>query len=76
MSTTTVTPKPSDLRVALRWVPKDSAKIDHRLGGRPCELKTVAVEPKMRKAEGNNVLFAHGCGSKWDGRSMYCSWYA
>ncbi len=45
-------------------------------GGRPCTLVTVPVEPKKRKAEGNNVCFDYGCGSKWDGRSLYCSWYA
>lgn len=25
---------------------------------------------------GDSVCFKHGSGSKWDGRSLYCSWYA
>jgi hypothetical protein len=25
---------------------------------------------------GNSVCFKYGSGSKWDGRSLYCSWYA
>lgn len=46
------------------------------IGNRTVSIKTVPIEPKMRKAEGNSVLFEHGSGSKWDGRSLYCSWYA
>ncbi len=49
---------------------------DHANGTRSVTLKTVPVEPKKRKAEGVNVCFEYGCGSKWDGRSLYCSWYA
>ncbi len=39
-------------------------------------MKTIPVEPKMHKAEGDSVCFEFGCGNKWDGRSLYCSWYA
>ena len=45
-------------------------------GTHPVTLKTVAIEPKMRKAEGNSVKFDHGCGCLWDGRPKYESWYA
>jgi hypothetical protein len=27
-------------------------------------------------ASKNNVTMKYGCGSKWDGRPMYTSWYA
>ena len=27
-------------------------------------------------AEGQHVTFKHGCGSVWDGRPKYESWYA
>jgi hypothetical protein len=55
---------------------RDYGDWDAAIGCRPCSLKTVPVEPTKHKAEGVNVCFKHGCGSKWDGRSMYCSWYA
>jgi len=29
-----------------------------------------------RKASGDHVTMRHGCGSKWDGREKYASWYA
>jgi len=31
---------------------------------------------KQHKASGEYVSFKYGSGSKWDGRSLYCSWYA
>jgi len=49
---------------------------DPGIGNRVVNVKTVPVEPTKHKAEGNSVHFEHGSGSKWDGRSLYCSWYA
>lgn len=49
---------------------------DEGVGFRPSTLKTVAIEPTMRKAQGKSVHFEHGCGSVWDGRPKYESWYA
>lgn len=46
---------------------RDYGEYDQVSGLRPVTLKTVAVEPKKRKAEGNNVRFDHGSGCKWDG---------
>ena len=31
---------------------------------------------EQHKASGESVTFEFGSGSKWDGRSLYCSWYA
>lgn len=31
---------------------------------------------EQHKATGAYVCFKYGSGSKWDGRSLYCSWYA
>jgi len=46
------------------------------IGNRVVSRKQVPLEPTKHKAEGNNVHFEHGCGSKWEGRALYCSWYA
>jgi hypothetical protein len=55
---------------------RDYGEYDEVSGQRPATLKTVPVEPKIRKAEGNSVKFDHGCGCLWDGRPKYESWYA
>jgi hypothetical protein len=46
------------------------------IGNRTVSLKTVPIEPVKRKAEGRSVHFEHGCGTLWDGRPKYESWYA
>lgn len=55
---------------------RDYGEYDEAIGHRPVTLKTVPVEPTMRKAEGKSVLFKHGCGCVWDGKPKYESWYA
>jgi hypothetical protein len=55
---------------------RDYGEYDEVSGHRPATLKTVQVEPIMRKAEGKNVNFKHGSGCLWDGRPKYESWYA
>lgn len=46
------------------------------IGNRTVAIKTVPIEPTKRKAEGKSVHFEHGCGTMWDGRPKYESWYA
>jgi len=46
------------------------------IGNRVVGLKTVPIEPTMHKAEKRSVHFDHGCGSVWEGRALYESWYA
>lgn len=41
------------------------------------DLEAVSTAPIERHGSSkNHVTFKFGSGSKWDGRSMYCSWYA
>lgn len=46
------------------------------IGNRTVAIKTVPIEPEKHKAEGKSVHFEHGCGTLWDGRPKYESWYA
>ncbi len=46
------------------------------IGNRTVGIKTVSIEPEKRKAQGNSVHFEHGCGTLWNGKPKYESWYA
>lgn len=55
---------------------REYGEYDEVSGHRPETLKTVSIEPVMRRAEGKSVNFKHGSGCLWDGRPKYESWYA
>lgn len=42
----------------------------------PCPGEFSDGPEEQHKATGDSVCFKYGSGSKWDGRSLYCSWYA
>jgi hypothetical protein len=42
----------------------------------PCPSQFKEQPEEKHKASGESVCFKYGSGSKWDGRSLYCSWYA
>jgi hypothetical protein len=42
----------------------------------PCTGQFKDQPEEKHKASGESVCFKYGSGSKWDGKSLYCSWYA
>lgn len=44
----------------------------------PCKDAFIDDAPMLLKrvSKGNYLPFKHGCGSPWEGKPLYCSWYA